>query len=60
MDSIYQEVNATRALFTGLHPYYFYTFTVAAFATDSGPFSEKVGIYTAEDGKIRNYYIPVQ
>lgn len=51
MNSIYQEVNSTTAVFTGLHPHYFYSFSVAAFATDSGPFSEIVGIYTAEDGK---------
>ena len=48
----YQEVNTTRAMFSGLHPYYFYWFSVAAVANDRGSFSERVGNYTEEDGKI--------
>ena len=48
----YQEVNTTRAVFSRLHPFYLYWFSIAAIANDPGPFSERVGNYTDEDGKI--------
>ena len=50
--SYYQEINTTRAVFSGLHPHYLYWFSVAAVANDPGPFSERVGTYTEEDSKI--------
>ena len=53
MDSTYyQEVNTTKAVFSGLHPNYVYSFSVAAVATDPGPLSEAVSNYTREDGKM--------
>jgi receptor-type tyrosine-protein phosphatase Q len=52
MDSTYyQEVNTTKAVFSGLHPNYMYSFIVAAVANDPGPLSEAVSNYTKEDGK---------
>ena len=51
MDNFYQEVNATKVVFSRLHPYYMYPFSVAAVATDPGPFSEKVDVLTGIDGK---------
>ena len=54
MDSTYyQEVNTTRAVFSGLHPHYMYSFSVAAIAIDPGPFSDTVSSYTEEDGKTK-------
>lgn len=39
---------------TGLHPYYTYSISVAAFTISSGPFSNSLVITTAQDGKIYN------
>ena len=36
-----------------LHPYYTYTFTVAAVTVGQGPYSEEISVQTLEDGEQR-------
>ena len=43
--------SAMSATVGALHPYYTYTFTVAAVTVGQGPYSEEVSVRTLEDGE---------
>ena len=44
---------------TGLHPYYTYSFTIAAVTVGEGPHTQALTLQTLEDGKKRNSNITV-
>lgn len=46
-----QLVTGNEFTFLSLHPYYTYTFTVAAVTVELGPFSNIISVTTEEDGK---------
>ena len=41
---------STLAIVNDLHPYYTYTFAIAAVTVSQGPYSEGLSVQTLEDG----------